>query len=85
MAPTRLERRKDTLQVGIESAATHAGRIAGIVAGAVRDVTRELGEFATDLFEMREAAERAEADRSAAESIDVDGPPIAADAPTPRD
>lgn len=95
MAPSRLERRKDTLQVGIESAATHAGRIAGIVAGAVRDVTRELGEFATDLFEMREAAERAEADRSAAEPVDVDGPiaaesidvdrPIAADAPTPRE
>jgi hypothetical protein len=60
--PGKAETRKDTVQVGIESAAVHAGRIAGIVAGAVRDVTREIGEFATDIFEMREAAQRAEAD-----------------------
>ena len=60
--PGKVETRKDTVQVGIESAAVHAGRIAGIVAGAVRDVTREIGEFATDIFEMREAAQRAEAD-----------------------
>ena len=57
-----LTNRKDTLQVAIESGATHAGQIMGIVAGAVRDVTRELGDWATDVFEMREAAKRAEAD-----------------------
>jgi hypothetical protein len=59
---SRLETRKDTLQVIVESGATHAGRIAVIVAGAVRDVTRELGEWATDVFEMGEAARRARAD-----------------------
>jgi hypothetical protein len=58
----RIETRKDTLQVAIESGATHVGQIVGIVAGAVRDVTRELGDWATDIFEMREAAKRAEAD-----------------------
>ena len=63
---SKLESRKDTLQMGIESAAMHAGRIMGIVATAVRDVTREIGEFATDVFEMREASQRAEADRGAA-------------------
>jgi hypothetical protein len=63
MAPLdRLETRKDTLQVAIESGATHAGQIMGIVAGAVRDVTRELGDWATDVFEMREAGRRAAAD-----------------------
>jgi hypothetical protein len=63
MAPLeRIETRKDTLQVAIESGATHVGQIVGIVAGAVRDVTRELGEWATDIFEMSEAAKRAEAD-----------------------
>jgi hypothetical protein len=63
MAPLdRLETRKDTLQVAIESGATHAGQIMGIVAGAVRDVTRELGDWATDVFEMREAGKRAAAD-----------------------
>jgi hypothetical protein len=58
----RLETRKDTLQVAIESGATHAGQIMGIVAGAVRDVTREVGDWATDVLEMRDAAKRAEAD-----------------------
>jgi hypothetical protein len=58
----RIETRKDTLQVAIESGATHVGQIMGIVAGAVRDITRELGDWATDIFEMREAARRAEAD-----------------------
>ena len=64
-APDRLEIRKDTLQVVIESGATHAGSIAGIIARAVRDVTREVGEWATDVFEMREAARRAETQREA--------------------
>jgi hypothetical protein len=56
----RFEIGKDTFQVLTESAATHVGRIATIVTGAVRDVTRELGEWATDAFEMRDAAGRAE-------------------------
>jgi hypothetical protein len=58
----RIETRKDTLQVAIDSGAQHAGQIMGIVVGAVRDVTRELGDWATDVLEMREAAKRAEAD-----------------------
>ena len=62
-APDRLEMRKDTLQVVIESGATHAGSIAGIVARAVRDVTREVGDWATDVFEIRAAARRAKAQR----------------------
>ena len=62
----KIETRKDTLQVAIESGATHVGQIMGIVAGAVRDVTRELGDWATDVFEMREAARRAEADDASA-------------------
>src|SRR5207253_7973439 len=53
MAPLdRIETRKDTLQVAIESGATHVGQIMGIVVGAVRDVTHELGDWATDVFEM---------------------------------
>jgi hypothetical protein len=56
------ETRKDVIQAAVESGATHAGQIMGIVAGAVRDVTREIGDFATDVFEMREAAQRAAVD-----------------------
>jgi hypothetical protein len=58
----RLETTKDTVQVLVESGATHAGRIAMIISGAVVGVTRELGEWATDVFEMRDAARRARED-----------------------
>jgi hypothetical protein len=56
---SRAEAVKDTAQVVVESTATHVGRIASIITGAVRDVVRELGDLATDAFEMREAASRA--------------------------
>lgn len=55
------ETRKDTVQVVVDSGAAHVGRIANIVTGAVREVTRELGGFATEVFEMRDASKRAEA------------------------
>jgi len=58
-----IESGKDTVQVLTESAATHIGNIATIVTGAVRDIAREAGDWMTDLFEMREAARRADADR----------------------
>ncbi len=57
--PNRLEIAKDTAQVLTESAASHAGRIATIITGAVREIAHEMGEWATDAFEMREAADRA--------------------------
>ena len=59
---SRAEAAKDTAQVVIESTATHVGRIATIITGAVREVVRELGELATDAFEMRDAANRATKD-----------------------
>jgi hypothetical protein len=55
----RLQTRKDTIRVVIESGATHVGRILQIVVAAVRDVTREFGDWATDVFEIRDAARRA--------------------------
>jgi hypothetical protein len=56
------EAAKDTAQVLVESAATHVGKIAGIVTGAVREVAHEVGDWASDAFEMRDAARKAEAD-----------------------
>ncbi|MCW2495694.1 hypothetical protein [Jatrophihabitans sp.] len=56
------EAAKDTAQVLVESAATHVGRIATILTGAVREVAHEVGEWATDAFEMRDAARKAEDD-----------------------
>jgi hypothetical protein len=67
----KLEISKDTLQVLTESAAVHVGRIATIITGAVREVTHELGEWASDAFEMRDAAGRAETD--SADSVKAEG------------
>lgn len=67
-----LETRKDTVQVAVESAFRHFGQIATIIAGAGREVTRELGDWATDVFEMRDAARRAREDRLA--DADEPGP-----------
>ena len=50
---------KDTVQVITESAATHLGRIATILTGAIREIAHEIGEIASDVFEMRDAAGRA--------------------------
>lgn len=58
----KFERNKDTIQEVTESAATRVGAIAGIITGAVRDVTREVGEWITDAIEMREAARAARDD-----------------------
>ena len=59
----RFEVRKDILQVLTESAANHVGRIATIVTGAVRDITHEVGEWTSEVFEMREAAAQASGTR----------------------
>ena len=58
----RFEIAKDAVQELTESAATHVGRIASIVTGAVREVAHEVGSWATDAFEMRDAAGRAAKD-----------------------
>jgi hypothetical protein len=62
---------KDTVQELVESAATHVGRIATILTGAIREVAHEVGDWATDAFEMREAAGKAEA---AGDDGDLDSP-----------
>jgi hypothetical protein len=56
---SKFEAAKDTAQVLTESAANHVGRIAVIITGAVREIAHEMGEWASDAFEMREAANKA--------------------------
>lgn len=53
---------KDTVQVLVESGAGRVGKVAMIITGAVRDIAKEIGGFATDAFEMLEASKRARAD-----------------------
>jgi hypothetical protein len=57
---SRNEIRKDSLQESAEAVVTTTGVVTGIIVTAVRDVTRAVGSLATDLFEIREAARRAE-------------------------
>jgi ABC-type transporter Mla subunit MlaD len=56
---SRAEIGKDAVQHTIEAAATTAGQVASIITGAVRDVAKVLGSFATEMFEIRDASRRA--------------------------
>lgn len=53
------EIRKDAVQDTVEAAAGAVGQVATIVTGAVRDVARAVGGFATEVFEIRDAARKA--------------------------
>jgi hypothetical protein len=59
---SRGEIRKDAVQDTVEAAATTVGRVTTILTDAVRDVAGALGGFATEVFEIRDAARRAAAD-----------------------
>jgi len=56
---SRAEIGKDAVQHTVEAAATMVGQVASIMVGAVRDVAQALGGFATEVFEIRDAARRA--------------------------
>jgi hypothetical protein len=56
---SRAEIRKDAVQDSVEAAATAVGQVTTIVTGAVRDVAKAVGGFATELFEIRDAARKA--------------------------
>lgn len=65
---SRSEISKDVLQTSVEIAATTVGKVASIVTGAVRDVAGAIGEGATEVFELRDAARRASADLDVTDS-----------------
>lgn len=62
---SKAEIRKDQVQDSIEAATHAAGQVSNIVITAVGDVVKAIGGFATDLFEIREAARRARAEHDA--------------------
>lgn len=61
---SKAEIRKDQVQDSIEAATHAAGQVSNIVITAVGDVVKAIGGFATDLFEIREAARRARVEHS---------------------
>lgn len=59
---SRAEINKDAVQDAVEAAASTVGEVATIITGAVRDVAKAIGGFGTEIFEIRDAARRAERD-----------------------
>ena len=56
---SKAEISKDALQSGAQAAAATVGEVATIITGAVKDVAGALGGLATELFEIRDASQRA--------------------------
>lgn len=56
---SRLEIMKDNLQEVVEAGTNRTSEVMNIITHAVADVTKEVGGFANDLFEISEASERA--------------------------
>lgn len=54
------EIRKDAVQSAVEAAATTVGQVTSIITHAVRDVAGAMGGFATEVFEIRDSARRAQ-------------------------
>ena len=56
---SKAEIRKDAVQDGFTAATHTVGTVATIITGAVGDIGRALGGFATELFEIRDSVRRA--------------------------
>jgi len=56
---SRAEIGKDAVQDTAVAAAGVVGEVTTILTGAVRDVARAVGGFATEVFEIRDSARRA--------------------------
>ena len=58
---SKTEIRKDAIQNTVEATVTTVSQVGGIVAGAVKDVVGAVGNLATEVFEIRDAARKAQA------------------------
>ncbi len=56
---SKAEIRKDALQDGVTAASQAVGTVTTIITGAVGDIARAVGGFATEIFEIRDAARKA--------------------------
>lgn len=59
---SKAEIRKDAVQDTLSAAVSTIGELAGIFTHAAGDAVKTLGGFATELFEIRDAARKATAD-----------------------
>jgi hypothetical protein len=79
---SKAEIRKDALQNTVEAAAGTVGQVASIITGAVKEVAETVGGFATELFEIRDAARRAAEDHGVADGPAAPELHLDPDAPT---
>jgi hypothetical protein len=70
---SRAEIGKDAVQATVEAAAETVGQVARIVTRAVQDIAVAVGGFATELYEIKDAARKA-ADQHAEPTPDTDPP-----------
>jgi hypothetical protein len=71
---SKAEIRKDALQDGVTAASQAVGSVTTIITTAVGDIARAVGGFATEIFEIRDAARKASQDHiTVVRSEAVDG------------
>jgi len=58
---------KDAVQSTLEAAASTVGEVAVIITNAVREVATAVGDFATEVFEIRDASRKAAEDGAEAD------------------
>ncbi len=74
---SKAEIRKDALQDGVTAASHAIGSVTTILTSAVSDIARTVGGFATEMFEIRDAARRASQDHDpTVETTGVEGPAV---------
>ena len=81
---SRAEIRKDALQETFTATTNAVGAVAGIVVGAVGDIGRAVGGYATELFEICESSRRAASDHEV-DVVDVTEPEEPDDPDDPED
>ncbi len=77
---SKAEIRKDALQEGVTAASHAVGAVTTIITTAVGEIARTVGGFATEVFEIRDAARRAGDDHGPVVDVDVE-PDVADQAP----
>ena len=71
---SKAEITKDALQATVSAGADTVAEVTTVVVHAVRDVVNAIGGFATEVFEIREAAKRARAEHDVPGAGLVDDP-----------
>lgn len=67
---SKAEIRKDAVQDTVTAASQAVGEVVGILTHAVSDMARAVGGFATEVFEIRDAARKAAQDHGLRDDVE---------------